>query len=119
MSVRWFVLLLACLGFGAWGCAAGATYRVQVNGYTGASQPAALAPGSSFFVITNKEAQNPLLEEEIKAKINKLLQNQGYSLAPQDKAEYFIFFTYGMGAPQAMTITTPEWGWGEIGRAHV
>jgi len=112
MYARWFVLVMACLGFGAFGCATGATYRVQVNGYAAASQPAALAPGTSFFVFTNKDAKNPLLEEEIKAKINKLLQNQGFSLAPQDKAEYFIFFTYGMGAPQAVTVTTPEWGWG-------
>lgn len=100
-----FLLLMAC------GCATGTTYRVQVNGYTEAPQPAALAPGTSFFVITNPEAKNPLLEQEVKAKISKLLENQGYSLADKDKADYYVLFTYGMGAPQSVGVT-PDVGWG-------
>ncbi len=57
-------------------------YHVNVNGYTDPAAPTQLAPGGSFFVIENQQAQNPLLEKEIAGKINKLLTNKGYDAGP-------------------------------------
>jgi hypothetical protein len=106
----WFVLL-GLLGTAAFGCAAGRTYQVQVNGYTDATAPS-LGPGSSLFVIEDQKAQNPLLEKEVKAKIEKLLVKHGYDLAPYDEAQFYLFFTYGLGTPQTVAVAAPTWGIG-------
>jgi hypothetical protein len=111
------IFLLGLLSNTLFGCATAGTYQVQVNGYTGSSGPL-LAPGTSLFVIEDKKAQNPFLEEETKGKIDNLLVQHGYLLAPYDKAQFYLFFTYGLGPPQAMTITGPIGpgrGWSEFG----
>jgi hypothetical protein len=107
-----WLFLLGLLSFAALGCATTTTYQVQVNGYTDNAALFAFVPGASFQVIENQEAQNPLLEKEVKAKIDKLLEKHGYPLVPHDQAEYYLFFTYGMGAPQTVTVTEPSWGIG-------
>jgi hypothetical protein len=103
--------LVLFLGIFAAGCAP-ATHRVLVDGYTGSAAPAEITPGGSFFVIENKEAKNPLLEKEIRGKINQLLQNQGYELAPFEKADYYLFYSYGIGPGQSVTTVMPDFGWG-------
>jgi hypothetical protein len=105
------LFLLAFLTASTWGCATARTYQVQVNGYTEAAAPL-LAPGASFFVIEDQKAQNPLLEKEVKAKIDKLLEKHHYLLAPYDQAQYYVLFTYGMGAPQTVSTAAPSWGLG-------
>jgi hypothetical protein len=105
------LFLLGFLAASAWGCATARTYHIQVNGYTEAAAPF-LAPGASFVVIEDQKAQNPLLEKEVKAKIDKLLEKHNFFLRPYDKAQYFLFFTYGMGAPQAVSVAVPNWGIG-------
>ena len=105
------IFLLGFLAASIWGCAAARTYQVQVNGYTEAAAPL-LAPGASFLVIEDQKAQNPLLEKEVKAKIDKLLEKHNFFLKPYDQAQYFMLFTYGMGAPQAVSVTGPTWGIG-------
>jgi hypothetical protein len=107
-----WIFLLGLLSIAAFGCATTTTYQVQVNGYTDNAALAPFFPSASFSVIENKEAQNPLLEKEVKAKIDKLLEKHGYPLVPYDQAEYYMFFTYGMGAPQTVAVTTPSWGFG-------
>ncbi len=107
-----WLFLLSLLSIAAFGCATTTTYQVQVNGYTDNAALAPFVPSASFHVIENKEAQNPLLEKEVKAKIDKLLEKHGYPLVPYDQAEYYVFFTYGMGAPQTVAVTTPSWGFG-------
>jgi len=99
-------LLAAALAFT--GCAP-LTYQVQVNGYTDLTAPGVIAPGGTFFVMENKEAKNPLLEKEIKEKIVKLLESQGYGSAPLDKAQYLLFFGYGMGPGRSVTVVFPEY----------
>jgi len=91
-----------------------ANYQVQVDGYTDPGAAAEILPGSAIFVIDNKEAQNPLLAKEIKAKINKLLEKRGFQVVPFEKAEYYLLFTYGIGQPQRVTQTIPDYsvGWG-------
>lgn len=105
------LFLLGLILAAAWGCAAARTYHVQVNGYTEAAAPA-LAPGASFYVIEDQKAQNPLLEKEVKAKIDQLLEKHHYFLTAYDKAQYFLLFTYGMGAPQTVAVASPSWGVG-------
>jgi hypothetical protein len=106
-----WLFLLGFLAASAWGCATARTYQVQVNGYTETAAPS-LAPGASFFVIEDQKAQNPLLEKEVKARIEKLLEKHYYSLTAYDQAQYFLLFTYGMGAPQAVSVAAPSWGFG-------
>lgn len=110
-KLSWF-FLLTFLGAVAFGCASIPTYQVEVNGYTASGGLAPFVPGASFFVMENKEAKNPLLEKEIRAKINKLLEQRGYPLAPYEKADYYLRFTYGMGAPQTVSVATPSIGIG-------
>lgn len=103
--------LAACLGLLAlFGCAG--VYEVRVNGYTDPAQPAAITPGATFSVIENKEAKNPLLEKEITAKINKLLLERGYRLVPAQQADYFLLYSYGIGAGGAASVTMPSFGVG-------
>ena len=45
------------------------TVVVDVNGYLDHEYASVLAPGNSFFVVENSDADNPLLEKEIASKI--------------------------------------------------
>lgn len=112
MNLMLRLLTIALIGFGLSGCAN--YYNIKVNGYT---DPAAtgVMPGGTFFVVENKEAQNPLLEAEIKDKITRLLEARGYPVTSIfEKADYYLFFRYGMGEPRS--IARPEYygsvGWG-------
>jgi hypothetical protein len=105
------VFLLSLLSVATLGCASARTYQVQVNGYT-ESAAAPLAPGASLFVLEDQKAQNPLLEKEVKAKIEKLLTKQGYRLVPYDRADYYVLFTYGLGNPQTVSVAGPTMGIG-------
>lgn len=100
-------VVVAVLG----GCA-GVSYQVRVNGYTEGTAPLPAAPGSSFFVLENPEAANPLLEKEVRAKLQKLLTLQGFSLAPAEQADYHLKFAYGLGAPSGAAVSTPQVGIG-------
>jgi hypothetical protein len=92
------------------GCAA--AYSIQMTGYTDPATPAPFAPGDAFFVIDNQEAKNPLLDREIKAKINALLAKQGYVVAPFEQADYYLFFTYGIGPSATARVAMPDYAWG-------
>jgi hypothetical protein len=105
------VFLLGLLSTAIFGCASARIYQVQVNGYTQSAGPS-LAPGASLFVLEDQKAQNPLLEKEVKAKIEKLLTKQGYLLVPYDRADYYVLFTYGLGNPQTVSVTAPTWSVG-------
>ena len=94
----------------AYGCAA--TYQVRVNGYTDPATPAPFYPGTTFFVIDNKETKNPLLDKEVKAKINRLLERQGYAVVPFEKADYYLFFTYGIGSSSGASVAMPDYSVG-------
>jgi hypothetical protein len=107
---RFLVIVLVGLS-----CATCANYySVKVNGYT---DPAigSIRPGGTFFVMENKEAKNPLLEAEIREKITRLLEINGYPVTTTfAKADYYLFFAYGMGEPRSVTVVTPDYGcsWG-------
>jgi hypothetical protein len=109
---------LAMLVIGLWlsGCSSVSTFTIKVNGYTDPSAPAPVKPGGFFCVIENQEAKNPLLEKEIKEKLNKLLLTHGYPVTTFDKADYYLFFGYGMGEPRSVSAAAPDYygsiGWG-------
>jgi hypothetical protein len=115
-TIRFLAMLV--IGRGLSGCSTVSSYTVRVNGYTDPGTPAPIKPGGFFYVIENKEAQNPLLEAEVKGKITKLLETRGYSVTTFEKADYFLFFAYGMGEPRSVSTITPDyysgfgWGWG-------
>jgi hypothetical protein len=107
--VMWF-LAIVLIGCGLSGCAT--SYTIKVNGYT---DPAAgpVRAGGTVFIMENKEAKNPLLEAEIREKITRLLEMRGYSVTTSfDKADYYLFFGYGMGEPHSVTVATPDYGYG-------
>jgi len=97
-------------------CSSVSSYNIKVNGYTDPGTPAQVKPGGSFCVIENKEAKNPLLEAEVKGKITKLLATRGYPVTTFEKADYYLFFGYGMGEPRSVNVATPDYygsiGWG-------
>jgi hypothetical protein len=107
------LVLMGALAIFMVGCASVRTYQVLVNGYTEGAAPV-LAPGASFFVREDEKAANPLLEKEVKAKIERLLERQGYFLVPYDRADFYLSFAYGLGTPQSVSVTGPSWGvgWG-------
>jgi hypothetical protein len=100
------IFLLGLLIIATFGCASGGRYQVQVNGYTDSAAPL-LAPGASLFVIEDQKAQNPPLEKEIKDKIENLLVKHGYLLTPYDKAQFYLFYTYGLETSGTVTVAGP------------
>jgi hypothetical protein len=112
-AIRLITLLVigSCLA----GCSVSTVYNIKVNGYTEAGTPRAIKPGGSFFIMTNKEAKNPLLETEVKDKITKLLLSHGYPDTTFEKADYYLFFGYGMGEPRSVVVVPDYYGsigWG-------
>ncbi|MBM4273464.1 MAG: DUF4136 domain-containing protein [Deltaproteobacteria bacterium] len=109
MLKKIYFIFMLILSLGLMGCAG--TYQVLVNGYVDPKTPAPFAPGAAFFVIGNKDAQNPLLEKEVKEKSARLLEKMGYRLAPFEKAEYYLLFAYGIGAGRPV-VTMPDYTFG-------
>jgi hypothetical protein len=116
--MRQTIKLLAGLAMGLWlsGCSTASLVTVRVNGYTDPGSPAQLQPGGAFFVMENQGAKNPLLEREIKEKLHKLLLTRGYPTTTYEKADYYLFFGYGMGEPRSVAGGGADyyggWGWG-------
>jgi Domain of unknown function (DUF4136) len=105
-------LAIVVIGCGFLGCAEN-YYNVKVNGYTGPTNTGGIKSGGTFFVMENKNAKNPLLEQEIRDKITKLLEARGYPVTTSfDKADYYLFFGYGIGEPRNVTIVTQDYGCG-------
>ena len=102
-------LAMLVLGLCLPSCSSVPTYTINVNGYTDPSTQAQVGPGGSFFIIENQEAKNSLLEKEIKEKLNKLLSSHGYPVITFEKADFYLYFAYGIGEPQSVSVTTPDY----------
>jgi hypothetical protein len=109
-------LAMIIIGLCSPSCSSVPTFNIKVNGYTDPNVPGQIRPGGSFCVMENKEAKNPLLEAEVKGKITKLLETRGYPVTTFDKADYYLFFGYGMGEPRSVSAAAPDYygsiGWG-------
>jgi len=116
-------LLILLLGFSLAGCAT--YYKIKVNGYTAPSNAERIKPGGFFYIMEDQAAKNPLLEAEVKEKIAKLLQERGYPVTTNfARADYYLFFRYGIGQPRSVGVPDyyggfgwgfgwgPGWGWG-------
>lgn len=106
-------MAIALIAFGLAGCAN--YYNVKVNAYTSPVATGEIKSGGTFFVIENKEAKNPLLDQELREKITRLLEVRGYPVTTTfDKADYYLFFGYGLGEPRSVGV--PDYyagvGWG-------
>lgn len=102
-------LVVFILGLLLSGCAY-PTYQVRVNGYIQPGDAPRLAPPASICVLDNKEAQDPLLDQEIKAKIEKLLGEQGHIISPFDQADYYLMFHVSQGPARPVTMPVPVYG---------
>jgi hypothetical protein len=79
------------------GCAT--TYRVRTNSFVDKTDPSSqIRPGSTFTVLTNPSAPNPIFEDEMKRKIEASLADQGYKIGPEDQADYLLTFQYDISA---------------------
>ncbi|HLD48228.1 MAG TPA: DUF4136 domain-containing protein [Desulfobaccales bacterium] len=110
-------LVMIAIGLGFLGCSSVSTYTIKVNGYTDPGSPGLIKPGGSFCIMENPEAKNPLLEKEISGKITRLLEVRGYAVTTFEKADYYLFFAYGLGEPRSVSVTQDYyggfgWGWG-------
>lgn len=73
------------------------TYHIKVNGFSDPEKGSRLVPGS-IFVVENPKAENPIFEKEIKAKVLKLLEKQGYQISNFQDADYYLILAYGIGS---------------------
>ena len=109
-------LALLVLGLLLPSCSTMPTYTIKVNGYTDPGIQAQVKPGASFCIMENDKAQNTLLDKEIKEKLNKLLLTHGYPVTTFDRADFYLFYRYGMGEPRSVNVTAPNYyggiGWG-------
>ncbi len=100
-------------------CAAGCTpaYQVYVNGYSElGSPPAREVP---IAVITDPKARNPVLGDQIKAKIERLLRNEGYNVVAPPEAQYRLSFQLGMRTGEVIGYAPyREFYWGGYGWRH-
>ena len=70
-------LILIFLSFITTGCTYG--YRVSVNGYSELAKP--IEPNAPFYIFTNDaNSLNPIFENQIKSKIEALLENHNYTV---------------------------------------
>ena len=76
-------------------CAAGCTtsYHVYINGYS--ELPASLAKDVPICVATDSGSRNPVRDDQVKVKIDRLLRDDGYTVVPPDQAEYRLSFQLG------------------------
>jgi hypothetical protein len=86
------------------GC--GVSYHVGINGYLSTTQDWQVPESASISVITDSNAPNPFLEEEIGMKIQTLLDAKGYDTEAKQPS-YYLLFDYGIGPGETVTETIP------------
>ncbi len=86
-----FTLVLGLAASLAAGCTP--TYRVYVQAYSELSAP--LGRGVPIGIATDSTESNPGLYNEIRLKVERLLQQDGYHVVPPDQAEYRLHFRAG------------------------
>jgi len=101
MRLYLFSLFTICLCMGC-----GASYSVEINGYAASGQSLQIPQAASICVVTDGNTPNPILEKEVGVKIEKLLAENGYNVS-QDKADYFLRFSYGIDAGRTVTEAIP------------
>jgi hypothetical protein len=80
-------------------CAAGCAlqYEIRVNAYTARPPTSLPSSGEKLAIYQDPHADNPLLEQEVARKIEKLMAQRGFQIVPIEDANYAIAFKYGVG----------------------
>ncbi len=99
MRARLISLPILCLGLG---CAA--SFNVGVNGYSSTGQSLSMPERSSIAVLTGRDAPNPILQKEVRAKIRRVLTDMGYA-DEADEPDYYLAFDYGIDSGRSVTDT--------------
>lgn len=101
------LLVFALLVLTASGCVS-TRFNVNVDGY--ASRNALAIPdGAQLHVMPNPNASNPLLDEEVRAKVEVLLEEREFKIVSFDVAEYIVMATYAIGDPRQVSVVNPVW----------
>jgi len=98
------LVLILPLFFCGFGCS---TYQVGINGYSASGADLELPQNSSISVVADTNAPNPLFEKEVASKIQKILNEKGYSCAHVGKADFYLFFEYGVSSGENKTGVRP------------
>jgi hypothetical protein len=115
MNARFLPSLLGLAVLCATGCTP--SYRVYVNAYSEIGTPP--AKDVPIAVMSDPKAHNPVLSDQIKAKVERLLRNEGYNVAPVDKATYRLSFQLGMRSGEVIGyVPYRESYWGGYGGWH-
>ena len=72
-------------------------YLVQVNGFADPDAAGRIVPNVKIHVAENARAENPLLDREIRVKIEKILKSRGFIITSRETADLFCTFNYGVG----------------------
>jgi len=101
MRLYLFSLAMICLCVGC-----GASYQVEINGYSAPGQRLQIPDAASITVVADSNVPNPILQKEVAAKIEKLLSENGYHVG-QEKADFYLLFDYGIDAGRTVTDAVP------------
>ncbi|HCO93804.1 MAG TPA: hypothetical protein DIU00_07635 [Phycisphaerales bacterium] len=93
------VIILICTA----GCTT--TYMVRVNGFSEIDEP--IKDKASIYVTVDPNSQNPIFDNQIKAKIEMLLKSHGYVPAPDvEQADYRLAFRAGLDSQRVTGYTS-------------
>lgn len=96
-------LLLVTLIIMLTGCAV----NIRTTGFLDRSAGVSAPPkGAAFAVLENEQAVNPILDREIRFKIEKLLLRRGYRIAVEEQALYVLTFSYSLSPGLRLGTTT-------------
>jgi hypothetical protein len=87
------------------GCAL--QYEIRVNAYTARPPTSVPSSGEKVAIYQDPRADNPLLEQEVARKIERLMAQRGFQIVPMEDASYAIAFKYGIGQAPNRTGALP------------
>jgi hypothetical protein len=97
--------LILCFLFLSLGCS---TLQVNTTGYLNPSNEKPFSKNDKYFVFALEKAVNPILELEVKLKIEKLLSEMGYTVVPSlEGAGWIVPFSYGRTGEESSTAIVP------------
>lgn len=95
LLITWITLLSGC------------AVNIRTTGFLDRSEGTSAPPkGALFAVLENGQAPNPILDREIRSKIEKLLLKYGYQIAAQNQARYILTFSYNINPGLRLGTTT-------------
>jgi hypothetical protein len=83
------------------------SYPVKVSCFLDPGKPLIMTPGTTIHVVDDKESKNPLLDKEVKGKLEDMLKLKGYSISQFDGPHYYVLHGYGRGHERTVTHTMP------------